>query len=876
MKVTEHAETSASDPSPAYRDFSLPVEERVDDLVARMTLAEKVSQMVHDAPAIERLSVPQYSWWNECLHGVGFAGLATSFPQAIGLAATWNTSLMHDVAAAISDEARAKHHETSRQNIREIHTGLTFWSPNINIFRDPRWGRGQETYGEDPYLTARMGVAFVKGLQGNDPHYLKAVATPKHFAAHSGPEPGRDRFDARVGKRDLQETYLPAFEACVKEGKAASVMGAYNRLNGEPCCASPTLLEKILRQEWGFDGYVVSDCRAVGNIYMHHKVVNTAAEAAALAVGNGCDLNCGETYAALLEAVEQGLISEGTIDQAVKRLFTARFRLGMFDPPEQVPHAQIPYQVNDSPAHRALALRAARESIVLLKNEDDFLPLSKEIGSIAVIGPNADDVLSLLGNYRGTPSRAVTPLEGIRNKISPTTKLYTARGCKLAAGVDPLTVIPSACLRPAEADGYQTGLTAAYFDNREFRGEPALSRIDPLIDFVWRDSTPLTGRMGDSFSVRWIGSLVPPVTGRYKLGVRGLNSYRLTLDDELVAEHKDLHEAITRFKEVELEAGRFYRPRLEYMNHGLDPQVQLLWSVPGADLVSPAVEAAEKAEVVVMVMGLSSMVEDEEIPVTVEGFAGGDRTNIVLPRPQEELLQRIHKLGKPMVLVLLNGSALAVNWANDNIPAIVEAWYPGQAGGDAIADVLFGDYNPGGRLPVTFYKSVDDLPSFEDYRMEGRTYRYFRGKPLYPFGYGLSYTTFVYSNLQLSAKSITGDETVTISVDVQNVGERAGDEVVQLYVGDVDASVPVPIRQLQGFERIHLASGETKTVMFTLTARQLSLIDDEGQRVIEPGVFQVAVGGRQPSPRDFIDEGTDVLITTFEVTGEATVVPIGP
>jgi len=872
MKATKDAQVSAPDLSPAYKDVNLPIAERVADLVSRMTLEEKVSQMVFDAPAIERLDVPKYNWWNECLHGVGYAGLATSFPQAIGLAATWNTSLMHQVAVASSDEARAKHHEAARQGIREIHTGLTFWSPNINIFRDPRWGRGQETCGEDPYLTARMGVAFVKGLQGDDPRYLKVVATPKHFAAHSGPEPGRDRFDAKVNKRDLQETYLPAFEACVKEAKAASVMGAYNRLNGEPCCASPTLLGKTLRQEWGFDGYVVSDCRAIYNIYAHHKVVKTAAEAAALAVNNGCDLNCGETYIALLAAVEKGLVSKDAIDQAVKRLFTARFRLGMFDPPERVPYAQIPYQINDSAAHRALALQAARESIVLLKNEGDLLPLSKNVGSIAVIGPNADDVLALLGNYRGTPSKVVTLLEGIRNKISPTTRLYAARGCELAAGVAALTVVPSACLRPTDADGYQTGLTAAYFDNREFKGEPALSRVDPLINFVWRDSTPLTGRMGDSFSVCWTGSLVPPASGRYKFGVRGINRYRLTLDDEPIAEHHDLHEAITRFKEVELEAGRFYRLRLEYVNHGLDPQVQLLWSVPGADLMTPAVKVAKKAEVVVMIMGLSPIIEDEEIPVAVEGFAGGDRTDIVLPRPQEELLKRIHNLGKPIVLVLLNGSALAVNWANDNIPAIVEAWYPGQAGGDAMADVLFGDYNPGGRLPVTFYKSVDDLPPIEDYKMEGRTYRYFRGEPLFPFGYGLSYTAFAYSDLQLSAKGIAPGETVIISVGVQNVGERVGDEVVQLYVSDLTASASAPIRQLQGFERIHLAPGETRTVTFALTFRQLSLVDDEGQRVIEPGTFQIAVGGRQPSPQDLMGKGSDVLITTLEVTGKVTAV----
>ena len=858
------------DPNPTYKDATLPIEARVEDLVSRMTLEEKISQMMYDAPAIERLGIPKYNWWNECLHGVGRAGVATVFPQAIGLAATWNTELMYRVAVAISDEARAKHHEALRQSIREIYTGLTFWSPNINIFRDPRWGRGQETYGEDPYLTARMGVAFVKGLQGDDPRYLKLVATPKHYAVHSGPEPDRHHFDARADERDLRETYLPAFKACVKEAKAVSVMGAYNRTNGEPCCASPTLLENILRQEWGFDGYVVSDCWAILDIYQHHKVVETAEEAAALAVKAGCDLNCGTTYPALHEAVAKGLIDEATIDRAVKRLFTARFRLGMFDPPEEVGYAQIPYEVNDCPEHRALALRAARESIVLLKNEDNLLPLSKDLQSIAVIGPNADDLQVLLGNYNGTPSRATTPLEGIRKKVSPATKLYYARGCETAEGVPPLSVVPSTYLRPVDADANQTGLTAAYYDNIEFEGEPALSRVDPAVDFVWKGTTPLTGRMGDAFAVRWTGSLVPPVTGTYKLGVSGLSGYALYLDGKLIVDYWGIHHPITRTKEVELEAGRFYSLRLDYVNRGSDPQVQLLWSVPGADYLTEAVEAAQKAEVVIMMMGLSPALEGEEMPVQVEGFVGGDRTDIQLPRPQEELLRRIHALGKPMVLVLLNGSALAVNWAAENIPAIVEAWYPGQAGGDAIADVLFGDYNPGGRLPITFYKSVEDLPPFEDYRMEGHTYRYFRGEPLFPFGFGLGYTPFVYSDLQLSAKMITPSEPLTLSVEVQNVGQHASDEVAQLYVSDVTASVPVPIRQLQGFERIHLEPGETKRVTFTLTPRQLSLIDDEGRRVIEPGEFQVAVGGRQPRPEDLMGEGTAVLIGTFEVVGEVT------
>jgi beta-glucosidase len=865
-----HTETSSPNLNPVYKDPTRPTEERVDDLISKMTLEEKISQMVFDAPAIERLGIPAYNWWNECLHGVGRAGVATVFPQAIGLAATWNPDLIHQIATVISDEARAKHHEAARRGIGEIYTGLTFWSPNVNIFRDPRWGRGQETYGEDPYLTAQMGVVFVKGLQGDDPRYLKLVATPKHFAVHSGPEAERHHFDARVDERDMRETYLPAFEACVKEAKAASVMGAYNRINGEPCCASLTLLEKILRQEWGFDGYVVSDCEAIRDIYEHHKVVKTAAEAAALAVKNGCELNCGSVYLALLDAVEQRLISEDIIDRAVKRLFTARFRLGMFDPPEQVPYTQIPYEIVDSPEHRELALRAARESIVLLKNEDDLLPLRKDLESIAVIGPNADDLQALVGNYSGTPAEAVTPLEGIRKKIPPSAKLYYAQGCELADGAPQLEVIPSTHLRPADADANETlglssrrrtetGLTAAYYNALNFEGEPVLSRVDPTIDFIWKDTTPVTGQWGDSFVVRWTGFLVPPASGVYKLGVSGFSKYSLYLGDELMAEYEGIHYPVLNTKEVELEAGRFYSLRLDYMNRGLDPQVQLLWSPPGIDYQARALEATEKADVVVAVMGLSPRLEGEEMPVKVEGFVGGDRTDIQLPRPQEELLRQIHALGKPVVLVLLNGGALAVNWAAEHIPAIVEAWYPGQAGGDAIADVLFGDYNPAGRLPVMFYKSLEDLPPFEDYQMEGRTYRYFRGEPLFPFGYGLSYTTFKFDNLHIDPPEVKVGGKVAVSADVTNIGDRTGDEVIQLYVRHRDATATRPAKELKGFKRITLHPEERKTVTFTLHTHQLGFCDETMQVVVQPGLIEVMVGNAS----DHLP-----LTGTFEIVGQ--------
>jgi beta-glucosidase len=821
---------------------TLTLQERVTDLVSRMTLEEKISQMVFDAPAIERLGIPQYNWWNESLHGVGRAGVATVFPQSIGLAATWNPDLVHQIATAISDEARAKHHEAARRGIREIYTGLTCWSPNVNIFRDPRWGRGQETYGEDPYLTAQMGVTFVQGLQGDDPRYLKLVATPKHYAAHSGPEADRHSFDAIVDDRDLWETYLPAFEACVREGKAASVMGAYNRLNSEPCCASPRLLEKILRQEWGFDGYVVSDCEAIRDIFEHHRVVKTAAEAAALAVKNGCELNCGSVYPALLDAVEQGLISEDIIDRAVRRLFSARFRLGMFDPPEQVPYAQIPYEIIDSPGHRELALQAARQSIVLLKNDGGLLPLRKNLEAIAVIGPNADNLQALLGNYNGTPARAVTLLEGIHRKISPATKIYYAQGCGLADGVPPLEVIPPVHLRPASANANEKGLTAAYYDNPRFEGEPMLCQVDRVIDFIWKDTTPLTRRWGDHFAVRWTGFLVPPVSGTYRLGANGFSAYTLYLDGELVVNYRDIHHPVLKTKEVELEAGRFYRLQLDYVSRGLDPQVQLVWSPPSVDYKARALEAVGKADVVVAVMGLSPALEGEEMPVDVDGFAGGDRTDIKLPRPQEELLKHIHALGKPVVLVLLNGGALAVNWAAEHLPAILEAWYPGQAGGDALADVLFGDYNPAGRLPVTFYKSVEDLPPFEDYQMESRTYRFFRGEPLFPFGYGLSYTTFEIGNLRVDQDEIAVGEQLKLGLEIANTGQRAGDEVVQVYARHVTASVPRPVKELIGFKRVSLEPGEKKTVTFTIYANRLGFYNQQMVYVLEPGEIELIVG----------------------------------
>jgi beta-glucosidase len=830
---------------PSYKNPSLPVETRVDDLVSRMTLEEKVSQMMNAAAAIPRLGIPEYDWWNEGLHGVAFSGVATVFPQAIGLGATFDQPLVNRVASVISEEARAKYNEAQRRGNRARFYGLTFWSPNINIFRDPRWGRGQETYGEDPYLTSRLGVAFVKGLQGDDPKYLKVVATPKHYAVHSGPEPERHRFDAAVAERDLRETYLPAFRATITEAHATSVMCAYNRTDGEPCCANTHLLVDLLRGEWGFNGYVVSDCGAIDDIYQRHHFVNTAEEASAVALKRGTDLECGNTYRALVAAVKQGLVSEADIDRAVKRVFAARFRLGMFDPPEMVPYAKIPFSANDSPEHRQLALEAARESIVLLRNEKDTLPLRKDLKTIAVIGPNSDDLRVLLGNYNGQPSRATTPLAGIRQRVSPQTKVLNALGTMLTdVSVVP---VPASMLRGPNGE---RGLKAEFFPNKELEGTPVLTRIDESVNFDWGTSSPAPGVPEDDFSARWTGKVVPVVSGKYRFGAIADDGVRIYLDGKLIAEDWTEHSPTTVTGEVTLQSGRSYDLKMEYYESKIGAVAKLVWQPPAAPADTPfaeAVKLAKQADAVVLVLGLSSQLEGEEMRVREPGFLGGDRTSIGLPPRQQALLEAVAATGKPVVLVLLNGSALAVNWANQHVAAILEAWYPGEEGGTAIADVLFGDYNPAGRLPVTFYKSVDDLPPFTDYRMRGRTYRYFKGEPLYPFGFGLSYTKFKYDNLKFSADRITAGQDLQITADVTNVGDRSGDEVVQLYVTDVAASVPAPIRSLAGFKRVHLTPGEKQQVSFNLSPEQLTVITDDGKRIIEPGDFEISVGGQQPN-----------------------------
>jgi len=811
--------------SAPYRNPDLPPEERAADLVSRMTLEEKVLQMQNSAPAIDRLGIPAYDWWNEALHGVARAGEATVFPQAIGLAATWDTDLMHRVAETISTEARAKYNEAIRSNDHSRYHGLTFWSPNINIFRDPRWGRGMETYGEDPFLTGRMAVAFIRGMQGDDPHYFKVIATAKHYAVHSGPEPLRHQFDVHPSQRDLNGTYLPAFRAAIMEGKADSVMCAYNSVDGVPACANTDLLQKILHQEWGFQGYVVSDCGAIGDIFRGHKYKANAAEASAVAVKAGTDLTCGNEYRSLVDAVKTGLITEKEIDQALERLFVARFKLGMFDPPERVPFSKIPYSVNDSDDNRRAALAAARESIVLLKN-DGTLPLRTGVKKIAVIGPSADDEDALLGNYNGFSKKHVAPLEGLRQQFSNTEVRFALGATYTAQSPAP---VPSEAFAPGPEvrEGAAHGLLAQYFANANFEGTPAVQRVEARPD-VHPGMAPVSGT--GAFSVRWTGALRPPVTGDYLLAPRGgRGGLRVFLDEKELAAEGSPGRGRGMLLRTRLEGGRSYRLRLEMQApNPAAASAELAWIPPAEPLLAEAVDAVKQSDLAIAFVGLSPSLEGEEMPVQIPGFAGGDRTDLALPAPQEKLLEAVAGAGKPLVVVLTNGSALGATYATERAAALVELWYGGEEAGTAIAQTLAGVNNPAGRLPVTFYRGVEQLPPFDNYSMDGRTYRYFKGQPWWPFGYGLSYSKFLYTGLRTRRTGQGG----RISVKVKNDSGRDGDEVVQLYfAGGADGA----IRDLRGFQRVHLSAGETRQVEFTVPAAELP-----------KGKVSISVGGGQP------------------------------
>jgi beta-glucosidase len=836
-----------------YLDPTLSPERRAADLVSRMTLEEKVLQMQSTAPAIGRLGVPAYNWWNEALHGVA-QGRATVFPQAIGLAATWDTDLMHRVADVISTEARAKYNDALTRpapsgpdalaTLPGRTAGLTYWSPNVNIFRDPRWGRGQETYGEDPHLTGRMAVAFVTGMQGKDPRYLKVVSTPKHYAVHSGPEPERHAFDARVSEYDLVHTYLPAFRTAVIEGRADSIMCVYNAVNGTPGCASADLLQRRLRDGWGFQGYVVSDCGAVNDIHRNHEFTPTLGEAAVAAVKAGTDLTCGTEYKTLVDEVKAGRISEAEIDRSLERLFVARVRLGMFDPPAEVPWSRIPISENDSSAHREVARDAARAAIVLLKNEGGVLPLRRSVGRIAVLGPAADDPVALLGNYNGISSRQVTPLEGIERQF-PAAEVRYALGATYTAATPAL--VPSTFLVPPE--GREPGVLVEYFDNPDLQGEPRLRRSEPrpYFDMGMEDPAVVAAVGHEKYSVRWRATLTPPASGEYEVTVRtGMWNWtataRLFLDDEELTVGGGPSTRMTSTQappgprrpvrvRVALLAGRKYALRVEYRQTGAGGTIQLAWTPPADASLSEAVAVAKGAEVALVFVGLSSELEGEEMRrVDIPGFRGGDRTSLDLPEPQENLVKAIVATGKPVVVVLTSGSALSANFAAERAAAVLAAWYGGEEAGTAIAETLAGVSNPAGRLPVTFYKSVEQLPPFTDYAMKGRTYRYFTGEPLYPFGFGLSYSTFEYSGL-VARRTASGAE---VRATVRNTSSREGDEVVQLYVGG-GPEEGAPLRSLRGFQRIHLRAGESREVRFTLG------LDDLPRSMVE-----LSLGGGQP------------------------------
>jgi beta-glucosidase len=840
------AQNAEPTPSAPYRDPSLPIDQRVDDLIARMTLEEKASQLVNQARAIPRLQVPAYDWWSEALHGVARAGTATVFPEPIGLAATFDAPLIHDMAVVIGTEARAKHNQAIRAGRRDIMEGLDFWSPNINIFRDPRWGRGQETYGEDPFLTGRMGIAFVTGLQGDDPKYFRVIATPKHFAVHSGPEPTRHSIDVQVSKHDMEDTYLPAFRAAITEGKAESIMCAYNRINGQPACANTFLLEDQLRGAWKFNGYVVSDCDAVVDIFSGHHFAKSMAEAAADALKTGMDNNCADfftvatgnsDYLPYLEAVKQGLLTEKQIDTSLKRLFTARFRLGMFDPPDLVKYAQTPDSEIDSDAHRALALKAAKESMVLLKN-DGVLPLRPDVSKIAVFGPLAESILVLHGNYAGTASHATTALDGIRAQF-PSAQISFHPGMNF---LREQIVIPAGVL---STDDGQPGLKAEYFPGADFSGTPQVLRVDSTanLQLFHPDSSAIAPPSGmKDFPARWTGFLTPDKSGSYQIGLDG-SMNRLWLDGQLVVDDLALHDPNPTTKTLQLEKNHRYALKIEYMRGGFG--TKLIWRPLIADPIAEAVAAAQQSDVSIAVVGITSQLEGEEMKVEVPGFKGGDRTSLDLPKEEEDLLEALQKTGKPLVVVLMNGSALAVNWANTHANAILDAWYSGEEGGTAIAQTLAGANNPAGRLPVTFYKGIDQLPPFEDYAMKNRTYRYFTGEPLYPFGYGLSYSSFEYSNLKLSTTKLKAGDPLTVEADVKNTSQREGDEVVELYLVFPKSSL-APNCALRAFTRVNLAPGEFKHVQFTLDARGLSEVNTAGDRIVAKGHYQIFLGGGQP------------------------------
>ena len=821
-----------------FQNPDLSLNERVEDLLGRLTVEEKVAQMMNQTPAIERLGIPEYDWWNEALHGVARAGQATVFPQSIAMASTFDEEAILKTFTIVSDEARAKYHNYQKNGEYDRYKGLTFWTPNINIFRDPRWGRGMETYGEDPYLTSRLGVAVVKGLQGDDPNYFKSHACAKHYAVHSGPEWNRHSFDITVSPRDLYLTYLPAFEALVKEGNVQEVMCAYNRYEGDPCCGSNKLLVNILRNDWGYEGLVVSDCGAIDDFYRknHHETHPDKESATVGAVRAGTDVECGGSYKALIDAVKNGSIKEEELNISLRRLFKGRFELGMFDPDERVPYSSIPYSVVESPEHIAHALDMARKSMVLLKNDKNILPLNKNIKKIAVVGPNAKDSTMLWANYNGFPSHTVTILEGIQKK-APGAEIIFELGCNLTDNMMFQDFIGNFA-----SDG-KTGLTAEFFNNTEFEGAPVHKGVVTEVNYNTGGNTQFAPNVNlTDFTARFTGEFESPISGEVFFSLAGNDGFRLFIGDEKVIETWTREYGSRKEYKLAAEKGKKYPIKIEYIQKAGSAELHFMAGIFKPVALAETASKAKEADVIIFVGGLSPRLEGEEMPVLIEGFRGGDRTDMELPKIQRDMLKALKATGKPVIFVVCTGSALALTWEDENIDAILNAWYGGQEAGTAVADILFGDYNPSGKLPVTFYKSITQIPDFEDYTMKGRTYRYMTEKPLYPFGYGLSYTSFDFGNATLSSSEINNNQSVTITIPVANSGKYDGDEIVQVYVKNLN-DPEGPLKELKGVGRVSLKAGEKKDVAITLGSKAFNSFNDAKQILeVRPGNYQILYG----------------------------------
>ncbi len=864
-----------------YEDTKLSAAERAHDLVGRMTLEEKANQLEDWGTAIPRLGITDYQTWNEALHGVARAGSATVFPQAIGMAATWDPAMVESMGNVVSTEGRAKYNTAQSEGNHRIFYGLTFWSPNINIFRDPRWGRGQETYGEDPFLTSRLGIAFIGGVQGDDLNHLRAVATSKHFAVHSGPETMRHGFNVDPSARDLEETYLPAFRATVTEGHVASVMCAYNSIDDWPACTNKMLLKEHLRDAWGFKGFVVSDCGAIVDVNVGHKKTPDIMHSAALSLDAGTDLSCSMWTAGfntLADAVHQGLATEAQVTQAAERLYAARFKLGLFDPMGSNPLDKLRVNADLFKKDREVSLKAAEESIVLLKNSG-VLPLKSAPGHIAVIGPTADLLPSILGNYVGTPVHPVTPLDGMLEQFKDSPILY-AQGSALAAGAS----VPV----PRTVFGLGQGLKTEYFATPDWTGRPVATTTSPNVQADWENALPVHELATWNYSVRWSGQMSVPAAGHYVFSLEPGDSfpyspeenYRFVLDGKVLSEGSmrqaedpgvgksrptvatgnspTAPQPMKQAREISIAVDfadtKAHDFRLEYAHQGdrAGGGLTLKWEAPAQAQLDEAVERVKGADVVVAFVGLSPQLEGEEMRIKIDGFDGGDRTSIDLPAPQEKLLESAVATGKPVIVVLQSGSAVSLNWANQHAAAILEAWYPGVAGGTAIAHTLAGENNPAGRLPVTFYANLEALPLFTDYGIKGRTYRYFQGKPLWGFGYGLSYTTFKYGPVTLSNEAPNAGDAMKATVTVTNTGATGGDEVVEAYVKTPQADGPV--HSLVGMQRITLAPGASKDVSINIDPRSISSVDDQGNRSILPGKYSLWLGGAQPQETDAVSK----------------------